>query len=370
MSPRVQPKRRLEQFDPALAARVNRTLAGRVTVTERSPYGEGSEHSWVLDQARQTSNIRDLQAADRLARGASSERFAIGTGTLGGLVPATIPPWVAQAVAYGIHQTAPLSMALERLPLPPVGMNAAWAKLTTGASVTSQSSQNTAATASADIVAASTTDALQTIAAFADFSAQSQERSGGWFDRIIGEELGRAYGARLEQQIWAGAGSGGEITGFTVMSGNSSSTVAGQTLANQTAKIAAQFQAVTDNLGAVPDCIAMGQRRYAGLQSLTAALGMPVENVIPAPLRANLVVSPAAPTNLGGGTEDWILILNRASTPLVCNPEPTVEFQQQGPSIGGSVLTWRWLIHSYVTLGVSRRPEGVGLVKGTTAPAY
>jgi len=43
-----------------------------------------------------------------------------------------------------------------------------------------------------------------TIAASLDFSAQSLERSGGWFDSVAGEELGRAYGARLEQQIWAG----------------------------------------------------------------------------------------------------------------------------------------------------------------------
>jgi hypothetical protein len=72
------------------------------------------------------------------------------------------------------------------------------------------------------------------------------ERSGGWADRVLGEELGRAYGARLEQQLWNGAG-GAQLTGLTVMSGTSSSTVAGQTLANQTAKIWAQYDAVATN---------------------------------------------------------------------------------------------------------------------------
>src|SRR5206468_3903549 len=117
------------------------------------------------------------------------------------------PPYVAEAVAYGVRSTAPLALALERLDLPPVGMNVAWAKVTTGASVTNQTAENTALTASADVVAASATDALKTIGAFVDFSSQAQELSGGWFDRVIGEELGRAFGARLEAQLWNGSGS-------------------------------------------------------------------------------------------------------------------------------------------------------------------
>jgi hypothetical protein len=167
--------------------------------------------------------------------------------------------------------------------------------VTTGATVTNQTAENTALTASADVVAASATDALKTIGAYADFSAQTQERSGGWMDRVIGEELGRAYAARLESQLWSGSGSSGQITGFTIMSGNSSSTVAGQTLGNQTAKIADQHQQVSNNLGAVPDLIAMAPRRYAGLHSLSAALGLPIENVLPASVRGNVVISPAAP---------------------------------------------------------------------------
>jgi hypothetical protein len=114
----------------------------------------------------------------------------------------------------------------------------------------------------------------------------------------------------------------------------------------------------------------MAPRRYAGLESLTAALGLPMENVLPASVRSNVIVSPAAPTNLGGGTnEDWVLLLNRGAVPLVRDPQPNVEFHQQGPSAGTN-LTFRWLIYAYVALGVSRRPEGVGLVKGCTAPAF
>ena len=195
------------------------------------------------------------------------------------------------------------------------------------------------------------------------------ERSGGWFDRVAGEELGRAYGARLEQQIWAGTGASGQLKGLSVMTGNSSSTVAGQTLANQTAKIADQFQAVATNLGSLPDVIAMAPRRYAGIHSLTAALGLPVEYALPEPVRENIVVSPAAPITLGGSNnEDWIAILNRGAIPLVADQLPQLTFQQQGST--STAMQWRFVIYAFCALGVSRRPEGVGLVKGTTAPTF
>jgi hypothetical protein len=169
--------------------------------------------------------------------------------------------------------------------------------------------------------------------------------------------------------LWSASGSSGQITGFQVMTGNSSSTVAGQTLANITAKIADQFQQVSVNLGALPDLIAMHPRRYANLPQGCNALGLPFDEAVADSLQ--LVISPAASTNLGAGTnEDWILLLlNRAAVPLVLDPNPSVEFSRQGPSTGTN-LTFRWLIYAYVTLGVSRRPEGVGLVKGATTPSF
>jgi hypothetical protein len=51
-----------------------------------------------------------------------------------------------------------------------------------------------------------------------------------------------------------------------------------------------------------------------------------------------------------------------------CSPEPTLEVQQQGA--GGTGLNFKMILYAYVALGVSRRPEGVGLVKGLTAPTY
>jgi hypothetical protein len=336
----------------------------KVEVIERSPYGPDSQHSWILDRALTADRGIDPAASERLNRDRAAgdrEQRAVGSSTLGGLIPAVISPWVAEAVAYGVRSTAPLATALLRLELPPVGMSAAWAKVTTPATVTNQTAENTAMTASGDVVVGSATDPLGTIGAFLDFSVQSQERSGGWFDRVAGEELGRAYGARLEQQIWAGTGANGQLKGFTVAAGFSSSTVSGQTVQLVVNKIGEQFSQVSTNLGSAPDLIAMAPRRYAQLETSIPPPTMPDD--------IEIVDSPAAPLTLGGGTEDWIVVLNRAAVPLVSAEAPSLEFHREGPSAGPTLL-FRWLVYGYAALGVSRRPEGVGLVKGGTPPVF
>ena len=168
-------------------------VARRVLTSERTPYGPDSEHSWILDRAATAGNGIDPLAEGRLNRAraaAEIETRAIGSSTLGGLIPAVIEPWVSEAIAFGVRSTAPLATALLRLDLPPVGMNAAWTKATAAATVTNQTAENAALTASADAVLASATDPLGTIGASLDFSSAAQERSGGWFDKVVGEELG------------------------------------------------------------------------------------------------------------------------------------------------------------------------------------
>src|SRR5205823_1490325 len=140
------------------------------------------------------------------------------------------------------------------------------------------------------------------------------------------EELGRAYGARLEQQLWAGTGSNQQLKGFTQMTGNSSSTVSGQTMPLFMNKVYDQYQQVATNLGQPPDMIVLAPRRYAMLGAAAAALGLDVEDLLPDFLTP--VVSPAAPLTLGGGTEDWAIILRRDAVPLVAE-DPSVEFHRE-----------------------------------------
>lgn len=375
MSPRVIPKDRAGRerlqieadfvYARARADKARENL--RVAVAERTPYGLDSPHSWLLDRAMTVAHAGAVpDAVDRLNRErAASEKRAVPSTTFP-WAAAAVPPFVNEAVSYGVRASAPLAAALERLDLPPSGTVVSWAKVTTGATVTNQTAENTAMTASADPVVASATDALGTLGAYVDFSAQAQELSGGWFDRVIGEELGRAFGTRLETQLWNGTGANGQLKGFAVMTGGSSSTVSGQTLPLTVNKISDQFHQVTSNLGEQPDLLVVAPRRYAALEAATGALGLEMSGLIPQGMQ--LVISPAAPTNLGA-SEDWILLINKAAVPLVRDPSPTVEFHREGPS-AGTTLLFRWLIYQFAALGVSRRPEGVGIVKGLTAPTF
>jgi hypothetical protein len=296
------------------------------------------------------------------------EQFAVSSSTLGGIVPGQLPPFVRDAVAMGLRASAPLVAALEVLPLPETSMNVSWGQVSTPATVGVQSAQNATVPDSPDVVVGLKQDAIVTFTATAEFSAQSQERSGGWLDYVIGYELGHALGTQLETDVWNGSGASGHLKGILQATGPSTEAVAGQTLANHATAIAGQFNAIANNLGVLPDLVALAPRRYAYLQSLTAALGLPVENVFPEAVRDNIIVSPAAPTNLSG-TQDALFLMNRASTPLVRGAAPTLEFHMEGPSIGPSTLTWRYLIYEHLTLGVSRRPEGIGIVTGLTAPS-
>jgi hypothetical protein len=63
------------------------------------------------------------------------------------------------------------------------------------------------------------------------------------------------------------------------------------------------------------------------------------------------------------------LLIRRDAVPLVAPQDPSVEFQREGPS-AGNTLEFRWLIYAFAALGVSRRPEGVGIVKGLTPPTF
>ena len=335
------------------------------------PYGRDSEHSWVRDSAAVLEVGGDPLASERLARFRSAyETRAVSTATLSFISGVVLPPWIEQAVSSGIRSVAPLASALLRLDLPPSGDSASWAVVSTPADMAagSQSAENATIDESTDPVVDSEEDDLKTLAGNILVSAQSIEWSGGWSDRVLGEELGRAFGARLESELWIGPGTGGRITGLTVMTGSSSSTVAAQTLAAQTAEIWQQFDSIAANLGELPDLIAMAPRRAGGLGSLTSAIGLPFEEHLPSSVRERIVVSPAAPTNLGAGTnEDWIVEMNRAAVPLVAAPEPIVQMNREQ---AGNALAYRIILYAYVALGVSRRPSGVGLIKGLTAPAY
>src|SRR5262249_9202786 len=148
----------------------------------------------------------------------------------GGLVPAILPPELQAQIAEGLRSGAPLAAALETLPLPATGMHANWSVVGSPFAVGPQSAENATIPPGAGGTAASTHDLPSTLSVSSTWSRQASELSGGWFDRLLADELAAALAARLEASVWNGLGTGGDFKGFLQASGTSSSTVAAQTL--------------------------------------------------------------------------------------------------------------------------------------------
>jgi hypothetical protein len=342
-------------------------------VADRSPYGADSEHSWFRDSCAVQEVGSDPLARERLNRFRASfekEQRAVSTSVLSFVSGIVLPPFVQEAVSFGVRSTAPLALALLRLDLPPTGDSASWAKVTTGATVAagSQSAENAALTASTDPVVGSVEDNLKTLGRL--------HRRLGPVDRAV-RPLGRP---RARRGTWPRVR---RSAGVRTLDRSGNGWPDHRPHGDERQQL--EHRQREDARGSdLKDLRAVRRGRDEPRRDPrphrdgTPPRGWPrlpdggdrppVRGRLPADVRERIVVSSAARVNLGAGTnEDWLVIMNRASTPLVAAPEPTVQVQRQQ---AGNTLNYRMILYAYVALGVSRRPEGVGLVKGLTAPAY
>jgi hypothetical protein len=204
---------------------------------------------------------------------------------------------------------------------------------------------------------------FSTIGGYTDYSLQAAERSTGEVDTQLARDLGAAVGAKLESELWVGIGSAGRIRGLTQASPTTVKTMAAQTLADYLLKSQDAYQAVTVALGRPPDVLVLHPRRAAFLRA--ASTGVPIAGLFPPNI--TIVESPAAPSNLGGGTnEDWSFWLRRDALPLATDGL-TLQHQVQAQ---GTQLTVRTLCYGYYALASALRPEALGVIKGGTTPTF
>ncbi len=393
LAPVPESKRDLERAEASLAeaeaaesperievarAKLNdatRRHAGFLQVRDRTPYGPRSEHSFFLDTFMVELGRESRDAKDRLAREmgyqsrpeVQKELRAVTSGLLGSIVPGAsgLPAWTAEAVAQAARSAAPLADALLTIPLPPQGMTVAISKFTSGTAAVAQGSENTQVSETSPEPAVSFEDEpLSTIVARLDISYPAIDRGGPELDVQISDDIGAAIGAAIESELWVGPGSGGRVRGFNNATGIAGArSLAAQTLADHLLKIHGCAQDVATTLGRNADLVAMHPRRLGFLQA--SATNVAIQDLLP--IGSQLVSSPGQVTNLGNGTnEDWILVANRASTPLVTNP-PQLQLQVQTT---GTSLQAHYVAHQYVALATARRPEGLALVKGATTPSF
>lgn len=301
----------------------------RVGQEERT-YHKGNAHGggpFLRDVVLQFL-YRDLEAEQRLARHMQEERVergqylqrAVGTGAFAGL---TVPQYLTEMFAPAVAARRPFADAMTTLPLPEAGMTVNISRITTASSVDLQASENTAVDET-NMDDTLLTENVQTAAGQQTLSRQAIDRGTGIED-VVMMDLQRRYATNLDSTIINQA-----TTGLLAVATDVAYTDASPTGAELYPKI---LQAISGSeealLGqAQPDIAVMHSRRWHWLSSeMTSTWPLIQQQGLDArsgginfaerygsgfrgllPNGTAVVVDNNMPTNLGGGTEDSIVI--------------------------------------------------------------
>lgn len=376
------------QLEQRITDTVRRERWERLSTRTRPAYGPKSQHSYwrdlvTLAEANLTQHNMamtgrpwaDLQwlvephyvhggAEDARQRLFTVEQRATNTTAStagGGFIPTGVPAYIGSAFTDAARAVGVLPSVMRVEPLPDVGMVVKQPKITTGSSVAVQAAELDQASSTA-LVEALESDPVVTIAGFNDVSWQLIDRSEPTIDVVIARELGRAYGAKLDTQILAGAGSGGEMTGLLTVSGTLSEayTDSSPTQAEAWGTILKLYSDAQNAWGVFPDLLLMHPRRYAWLTAWRDTAGAQVEINWPAGLTVQTV--PSITTTAGAGTnEDRLIFLRREEVPLYLAP-PRFIVDPHTIAHTGSV---RLVAYAYGALSSTRNPLAISILTGT-----
>lgn len=365
-----------------------------------SPQGGASAfYRAELDRSGQRSFFTDLFDAEvRHDAGARSridafqnEARAVGTPGAGGLV---IPNYLIDQIAYVIRAGRPFANSVEHQEMPETGVSIVIPAGTTGTTVASQATENSAVS-DTDAAWAPITIPIVTIAGQADLSRQLLERGAG-IDQIVSQDLALAYAAELDRQTLSGSGASGQMLGVLNTAGTAQATAFTAAVTVQTfwQKIAGAIAAVSANRQLPPTHIAMHPRRLAWLLAQVDSQGRPLVtptaggyntmgaapdytagadagDTAPGMSFAGLTVvsDTNIPTAVGTGPED-VVIVYRAADLLLWehgNGVPTgVRYDQ---TLAGQ-LTSKVVLYGYGAFTAQRYPQAVAKVGGNAAAGF
>lgn len=334
----------------------------------------------------------DPAAQQRLARHmaeAEVEQRAIGTGATPGFVP---PEYLGDLFAAFPRAGSVVPNLVFRTQLPDTGMTVTVPRVTTGPAVAAQATENTAVQ-NTDAAATNLTVNVNTIAGQQVVSRQLVERSNPSVDQMLFAELARAYFTELDNQMLNGSGAGGTHLGVRNVAGINavSYTDASPTLPELTPKIADAAQRVQSNRFTGPTAVIMHPRRWgwctAAIDTNNRPLVTPSTNAGPTNAAgvqtsigygqqvgelAGIPVFTDAniPTNLGGGTEDCIIVANWPDQVLLEAPGAPFMFRfdhTQAQSLGVVLV-----VYGYTAFAAGRYPTGIAVISGTglAAPTF
>jgi HK97 family phage major capsid protein len=361
--------------------------------------GGKAEEIYRPDASNGNSFFRDIMAAakgdgeagDRLRRnnaaGEDRERRdgTTGSTSMGSFIP---PVWLVDQLAA----KARVGRVLAPFMLDggfPLTNSITVPRITTGSSAAGQAGDN-AAVSETDVITAQLTRSTVTIAGQQDVSIQSVDLSPYPVDRIIYADLEGAYQAELDRQLLRGSGTN-ELLGINQVASINTVTYtdASPTAAELYPKFGDASQQIHSNRFAPAQLAVMHPRRWAWISTAVDSTGRPLG--VPAGTAAfnpvatfgeiaaqgivgqlsnglPVAATGSCATNLGGGTEDQIVVTRPSDMILMESPLRTRLLQEV---LSGN-LTVRFQLYAYVNFFAGRFPASISTIGGTglAAPTF
>lgn len=293
----------------------------RITVGNEEPvYRPDVSVSFFRDMALAKRDPIGFQVeAERLrrhnAQAAAEQRADNSTSSTdgGGFIP---PQYLGNLYAAKARAGRPFANRVPKLPLPPTGMTMTLPVVSTGVSVASQATENTALSTTAIVEAVNTVE-VNTIGGYVEASLQLLERSDPSIDVVYFNDLVGAYDAELDRQLIAGGGTSGEHMGLRSVTGNIDVTYSDSTptAAELLPKIYDAAQQVFSNRFRMANLVVMHPRRAAWMAS---SLG----TSFPLFQQGNLMQA--------AGTQDSAFATMLAGLEVVLDPNIATTYSQSG----------------------------------------
>ncbi len=262
-------------------------------------------------------------------------------------------------------------------------------RITTGAAVAVQASDN-ASIQETDMVTATVTAPVRTIAGQQDVAIQLLDQSAIPFDEVIFKSLAADYNQKLDLQVIAGAGTAGTLRGYGSVTGINAVTYvdATPTVPELYSKLADAYNRVLSNRFLPPDAWVMHPRRWmwmlAAADANSRPLVVPVANgpfnavgvhtgnvaqgVVGYLLGLPVYLDPSVNTLAGAGTED-IIYIARFQDAYLFEGTPRTRVLMD---VLSQTLTARFQLYNYVAFTAEGFPSGISTVQGSglIAPTF
>ena len=334
--------------------------------------------------------FRDPSADARLARHAHEnevdglagpQQRAIGTGAVSGLVP---PEYVTEQFAELARAGRPVANAVQSMPLPDTGMTVNVSRITTGTSVASQATENSA------VSETNADDSLRsppvvTIAGQQSISRQAIER-GELVEQVLTADLANAHNTELDRQVINGSGASGQHLGILGTSGTIAVTYtdATPTAGELWPKLVDAVRQVGAQRFANPNLLVMNPLAWGWLLSQLDTTGRPLFAVGGSEgmfntegasdtagydmsgrmLGCKVVVSGNVPLNLGGGSNESRVIAMRAEDSWLYEDANAPIYIRAEQPLAAS-LGVLFVAYSYSAFSAGRQPKSVAVISGT-----